>query len=45
LLAAGFEFGIEASRFKALEDLGVSMLGLAVALGISDGGKADLDAG
>jgi hypothetical protein len=44
-LAIGFEFGVEASCFEALEDLGVGTLGLAVAPGISDGGKADLDAG
>jgi hypothetical protein len=44
-LAAGLEFAIEASHFEALEDLGVGALGLAIAPGMSDGGKADLDVG
>jgi hypothetical protein len=43
-LAVGFEFGVEASRFEALEDLGIGTLGLAIAPGISDGGEGDLDA-
>jgi hypothetical protein len=44
-LPQALSFALKLFYLESLEDLSICMLGLAIAPGIGDGGKADLDAG